>query len=76
MITIYDDTHEQDANFMIERINFLNEELRQKDRTIQELEAYVFWHKTQEDKWRTKYDVIKIRFKQILKEIEQLKASN
>lgn len=73
MITIYDDTHEKDANFMIERINYLNEELKQKDRKINELEAYVFWHKTQEDKWKTKHDIMKIRVRQLHAEIEELK---
>ena len=72
MITVFDNTPENDPTYMEIRIQELTNELKKKENKIHELKAYVFWHRNQEDKWKTKYNLQKIRVKELETKINLL----
>ena len=72
MITVFDNTPENDPTYMAIRIQELTNELKKKENKIHELKAYNFWHRNQEDKWKTKHDLLKIRVKELETKIKLL----
>jgi len=76
MITVFDNTPENDPSFMEQRIEAQKRTIRKLEQKIHELKSYVFWHKTQQDKWKTKHDVLKIQAKELETKIKLLTGND